>query len=69
VNGLRAKKAFLHEETRWLLWLEDTSKRTSLAVQQQRFDNDSNADQVKRWCFGIPASIRASSRPIYKEHS
>jgi hypothetical protein len=30
-----------------LLWLEDTSNGTSLAVQQQRFETDSNADQVK----------------------
>jgi hypothetical protein len=44
-------------------------KWTRLAVQQQRFETDSNADQTKRWCLGIAASICASSTPIDKEHS
>jgi hypothetical protein len=39
-------------------------KWTRLAVQQQRFETDSNADQVKPWCFGIAASICALSTPI-----
>jgi hypothetical protein len=44
-------------------------KWTRLAVQQQRFEPDSNADQKKLWCFGIAASSCASSTPIDKEHS
>jgi hypothetical protein len=44
-------------------------KWTRLAVQQQRFEPDSNADQKKSWCSGIAASICASSTPIDKEHS
>jgi hypothetical protein len=31
------------EKMRWMLWLK-TRHRTRLAVQQQRFDRDSNAD-------------------------
>jgi hypothetical protein len=51
-------------------------KWTSLAVQQQRFETDSNADlsenqvlrHLKSGCFGIAASICASSTPIDKEY-
>jgi hypothetical protein len=43
-------------------------KWTSLAVQQQRFETDSNADQTKPRWFGIAASICASLTPIDKEH-
>jgi hypothetical protein len=43
-------------------------KWTSLAVQQQRFETDSNADQTKPRCLGIAASICALLTPLYKEH-
>jgi hypothetical protein len=36
------------KKTRWLLWLEDTSKWTCLAVQQQLIEPDSHADYISR---------------------
>ena len=38
--GCRPNKAPPRKKTRWLLWLEDTSKWTCLAVQQQLIEPD-----------------------------
>jgi hypothetical protein len=42
------KQAHPRKKTRWLLWLEDTSKWTCLAVQQQLIEPDSHADYISR---------------------
>jgi hypothetical protein len=58
------KQAPPPQETRWLLWLEDTSKWTRLAVQQQLIEPDSHADYSFYGADGTAASIRASSTQI-----
>jgi hypothetical protein len=63
------QKAFVPQEDALVALAGRHVKWTRLAVQQQRFETDSNADQTKSWCFGIAASICASSTPIDKEHS
>jgi hypothetical protein len=47
-----------------LLWLEDTSKWTCLAVQQQLIEPDSHADYSFYGANGTAASIRASFTQI-----
>jgi hypothetical protein len=58
------RKAPPRKKTRWLLWLEDTSKWTCLAVQQQLIEPDSHADYSFYGANGTAASIRASFTQI-----
>jgi hypothetical protein len=51
---------------RWMLWLR-MRHGTRLAVQQQRFDRDSNADYkflkaLRRHCISLPLYLHLSKR-------
>jgi hypothetical protein len=53
---------------RWMLWLR-MRHRTRLAVQQQRFERDSNADYkflkvLRRHCISLPLHLHIEKEPF-----